>query len=175
MKILVLTDIHGSPDKIFNYLDNNSVDSIIITGDITDFGPEDYFVEILNKFSNYANVYALQGNCDPANSPDLLDKSNITNIHDNVSNIDEMIILGFGGSNPTPFDTPNEFSEEILYEKLSKFNNQLSSDSFTILVTHAPPYDTNADKIECYRKHYEEYLKLAQKMEIQSSEEAKMK
>ncbi|MEE0489038.1 metallophosphoesterase family protein [Methanosphaera stadtmanae] len=148
MKILVLTDIHGSPDKIFNYLDNNSVDSIIITGDITDFGPEDYFVEILNKFSNYANVYALQGNCDPANSPDLLDKSNITNIHDNVSNIDEMIILGFGGSNPTPFDTPNEFSEEILYEKLSKFNNQLSSDSFTILVTHAPPYDTNADKIE---------------------------
>ena len=77
MKILVLTDIHGSPDKIFNYLDNNSVDSIIITGDITDFGPEDYFVEILNKFSNYANVYALQGNCDPANSSDLLDKSMI--------------------------------------------------------------------------------------------------
>ena len=36
-------------------------------------------------------------------------------------------------------------------------------------------YKPNADKIECYRKHYEEYLKLAQKMEIQSSEEAKTK
>lgn len=148
MKILVITDIHGSPDRIFNYLNTNSVDYIIITGDVTDFGPEDYFVETLNKFSEYAMVYAVQGNCDPENAPELLDESNIVNIHDNTSNIEDIVVVGFGGSNITPFDTPNEFSEEILYEKLSKYNSELSSDSFTILVTHAPPYDTLADKIE---------------------------
>lgn len=147
MKILVITDIHGSPDKIFNYLNTNSVDYIIITGDVTDFGPEDYFVETLNKFNEYAKVYALQGNCDPKNAPELLDKSNIVNIHDNTSNIEDITVVGFGGSNFTPFDTPNEFSEEILYEQLSKYNEELSSDLFTILVTHAPPYDTEADKI----------------------------
>ena len=148
MKILVITDIHGSPDKIFNYLNTNSVDYIIITGDVIDFGSEDYFVETLNKFNEYTKVYALQGNCDPKNAPELLDESNIVNIHDNTSNIEDIIVVGFGGCNITPFDTPNEFSEEILYEQLNKYKKELSSDSFTILVTHAPPYDTQADKTE---------------------------
>lgn len=148
MKILMITDIHSNPDKIYNYLEENSVDEIIITGDVTEFGPDSLFIDTLNKFSEYANVHALFGNCDPKNSSDLLDKSNATNIHDSTSNIGDIKLVGFGGSNPTPFDTPNEFSDEILYENLSKYSDVLSSDSFTILVTHAPPLDTNTDKIE---------------------------
>ncbi len=148
MKILMITDIHSNPGKIYNYLDENPVDQIIITGDVTEFGPEDLFVDTLNKFSEYANVHALFGNCDPKNSSDLLDKSNAINIHDNTSNIGEIQLVGFGGSNPTPFDTPNEFTDEFLYENLNKYSDILSSDSFTILVTHAPPLDTNADKID---------------------------
>lgn len=148
MKILIITDIHSAPDKIFSYLDENPVDQIIITGDVTEFGPEDYFIETLNKFSEYAQVHALQGNCDPKNANELLDKSNIINIHDNTSNIGDIQVVGFGGSNPTPFDTSNEFSDEILYNELSKYKDVLGSDSYTILVTHAPPLNTNADKIE---------------------------
>lgn len=148
MKILVITDIHSKPEKIYNYLDNNSVDEIIITGDVTEFGPEDLFIDTLNKFASYANVHALQGNCDPVNADVLLDKSNIINIHDNVSNIGDIKLVGFGGSNPTPFDTPNEYDEEILYKQLNKYHDDLSTESFTILVTHAPPLDTNTDKIE---------------------------
>ncbi|RAP48748.1 MAG: metallophosphoesterase [Methanosphaera sp. rholeuAM6] len=148
MKILMITDIHSNPDKIYAYLDDNSVDEIIITGDVTDFGPETLFVDILNKFSEYANVHALFGNCDPKNSEQLLNESNAVNIHDNTSMIGDIQLVGFGGSNPTPFDTPNEYSDESLYENLSKHAELLSSDSFTILVTHAPPLDTNADKIE---------------------------
>lgn len=148
MKILIITDIHSAPDKIFSYLDENPVDQIIITGDVTEFGPEDYFIETLNKFSEYAQVHALQGNCDPKNANELLDKSNIINIHDNTSNIGDIQVVGFGGSNPTPFDTPNEFSDEILYNELSKYKDVLGSDSYTILVTHAPPLNTNADKID---------------------------
>ncbi len=148
MKILMITDIHSNPDKIYAYLDENSVDEIIITGDVTEFGPESLFVDTLNKFSEYANVHALFGNCDPKNSSELIDESDAINIHDNTSNIGDIKLVGFGGSNPTPFDTPNEYSDEFLYENLSKYADVLSSDSFTILVTHAPPLDTNADKIE---------------------------
>lgn len=148
MKLLMITDIHSNPDLIFKYLDNNSVDGIIITGDVTEFGPEDYFLELLNKFSTFANVYAIFGNCDPINASDLIDKSDATNIHNNVSFLENITLVGFGGSNPTPFDTPNEFDEEILYEKLSIFNGELSSENYTILVTHAPPINTNADMIE---------------------------
>lgn len=148
MKILMITDIHSNPDKIYDFLDENPVDEIIVTGDVTEFGPEKLFVETLDKLSEYAGVHALFGNCDPTNSPELLDKSKAVNIHDNVSNIGEIKLVGFGGSNPTPFDTPNEFSDEILYENLNKYSDVLSSNSFTILVTHAPPLDTNTDKIE---------------------------
>ncbi|HIH36140.1 MAG TPA: metallophosphoesterase [Methanosphaera sp.] len=147
MKILMITDIHSNPDKIYSYLDENSVDEIIITGDVTEFGPETLFVETLNKFSQYANVHALYGNCDPDNSSELIDESNAINIHDNTSNIGDIKLVGFGGSNITPFDTTNEYSDEFLYENLNKYSDILSSDSFTILVTHAPPLDTNADKI----------------------------
>ena len=140
----MITDIHSNPDKIYTYLDENAVDEIIITGDVTEFGPDTLFVDTLNKFSEYANVHALFGNCDPLNSSDLIEESNAKNIHDNTSNIGDIKLVGFGGSNPTPFDTPNEFSDEILYESLNKYSDILSSDSFTILVTHAPPLDTNA-------------------------------
>lgn len=148
MKLFVITDIHSNPDRIYKYLDENPVDEIIITGDVTEFGPEDLFIDTLNKFKSYANVHALMGNCDPKNAPELLDESDAINIHDNSSNIDNINIVGFGGSNPTPFDTPNEFDEEILYEQLIKYEDILSDENFTILVTHAPPYETNTDKIE---------------------------
>lgn len=148
MRILMITDIHSNPEKIYGYLDENSVDQIIVTGDVTEFGPETLFVETLDKLAGYANVHALFGNCDPKNSPELLDKSKAINIHDNISNIGNIKLVGFGGSNPTPFDTTNEFSDESLYENLIKYSDVLSSDSFTILVTHAPPLNTNADKIE---------------------------
>ncbi|RAP49275.1 MAG: metallophosphoesterase [Methanosphaera sp. SHI613] len=148
MKFLVITDIHSNPDKIYSYLDENPVDEIIITGDVTEFGPEELFIDTLNKFSQYANVHALHGNCDPKNAPELLEQSDITSIHDNVSSIGNIKLVGFGGSNPTPFDTPNEYTDEQLYENLNKYSDQLKSDDFSILVTHAPPLDTNADKIE---------------------------
>lgn len=148
MKILMITDIHSNPEKVYRYLDNNVVDEIIVTGDVTEFGPETLFVEILNKLAGYASVHALFGNCDPKNSSELLDKSDAINIHDNVSKIGNITLVGFGGSNPTPFDTTNEYTDESLYENLNKYSDILSSESFTILVTHAPPLNTNADKIE---------------------------
>jgi len=148
MKLFIITDIHSNPDKIYKYLDENPVDEIIITGDVTEFGPEDLFVDTLNKFNTYANVHALMGNCDPKNAPELLDKSDATNIHDNISNIGKIKLVGFGGSNPTPFNTTNEYDEEILYESLIKYEDVLKSDNFIILITHAPPYDTNTDKID---------------------------
>lgn len=147
MKLLVITDIHSNPNKIYSYLDENPVDEIIITGDVTEFGPEDLFINTLNKFSQYANVHALFGNCDPKNADKLLDESDATSIHDNVSSIGNIKLVGFGGSNPTPFDTPNEYTDEELYDNLNKYSDELNADEFSILVTHAPPLDTVADKI----------------------------
>lgn len=149
MKILVLTDIHSETSAIYEYLDENSFDTILLTGDVTEFGPEDLFVEILNKLSDYAQVYVIPGNCDPKNAVELIEKSQATNVHDKAVMLDNIQLVGFGGSNPTPFDTPNEFSEEIIYDTLNKYNDQLSDkNTYTILMTHAPAYNTKTDKIE---------------------------
>jgi Icc-related predicted phosphoesterase len=49
---------------------------------------------------------------------------------------------GLGYSNPTPFDTPGEYSEGELEERLDKFAglNPL------VLICHAPPLDTALDE-----------------------------
>lgn len=148
MKILLLTDIHSKPEAAYEFLDENDVDSIIVAGDVTEFGPESLFVDTLNRFSKYAPVYAIMGNCDPINSDELLDESNVTNIHNRWVKMGNTTLIGYGGSNPTPFDTPNEFSDELIYDSLIKFKDELQSDDFVILVTHAPALDTKCDKIQ---------------------------
>lgn len=50
--------------------------------------------------------------------------------------------VGFGGSSPTPFGTPTEYSEEQIYRELGS----MRMNSKTILVTHSPPYDSGVDK-----------------------------
>ena len=147
MKILAISDIHSAPEKVYSYLDGNVVDYIIVIGDVTEFGPEDLFIDTLNKFSEYAPVYAIFGNCDPENADSLIDKSEAINIHNRCIKLEDITLVGYGGSNVTPFDTPNEYSEECVYENLSKFSDDLKDDNFTILITHAPAYGTGADVI----------------------------
>ena len=67
MKILAISDLHGSTHKALNnYLDNNKVDLIVIAGDITHFGPAELAEDILNDISSYnIPVVAIPGNCDP--------------------------------------------------------------------------------------------------------------
>jgi len=49
MKILAFGDLHGNYLKVLDYLNNNNLDLIIITGDITNFGPAELGEEILNE------------------------------------------------------------------------------------------------------------------------------
>ncbi len=52
------------------------------------------------------------------------------------------VFAGLGYSNPTPFDTPGEFTEKELAERLTRF----SDCSPLILVCHAPPKGTGLDQ-----------------------------
>lgn len=156
MKILAISDIHGNENEgLYRFLENNEFDLIIISGDITNFGPAEFAEEFLNKISKYSNLtIAIPGNCDTKEVIDKINDSKAICAHDNVIEYGNLIIYGFGGSNPTPFDTPLEFSEDDLYNSLkSILNSQNMQDEFIngkikILLTHAPPYDTEADKVE---------------------------
>lgn len=51
-------------------------------------------------------------------------------------------IAGFGYSNPTPFDTPGEYSEAELEERLSSFAGMQP----LVLICHCPPKGTPLDR-----------------------------
>ncbi len=146
MKILAMGDIHGQCQKIFNYLQKNKVDIIILSGDITHFGPTKLGEEILNEIcaSNIPTL-VIPGNCDQTCIYGEIENSNAINIHNKTLIIKNIGICGFGGSNITPFNTPLEFAEIQIYHELEKLMKQIKDQEIRILVTHAPPYDTKAD------------------------------
>ena len=68
MKILAISDVHGEDNEnLYKYLNNNDIDIVIITGDITNFGPLEFVDEFISKILDCdCEVMAVPGNCDPA-------------------------------------------------------------------------------------------------------------
>ena len=146
MKILTLGDIHGQCQKIFKYLQKNSVDLIILTGDITHFGPEKLGEEILNEICLFdIPTLAIPGNCDQTCIYGEIENSNAINLHNRTLIIKNIGFCGFGGSNTTPFNTPLEFAEIQIYQELEMLMKQIENQEIQILVTHAPPFNTKTD------------------------------
>ena len=65
----------------------------------------------------------------------------------------DAILFGYGGSNPTPFDTPGEIDDLKIYgdvyELMANYDYVYNSEvpKVKILVTHAPPFNTEADRV----------------------------
>jgi len=179
MNILAISDVHSNEhDGLYKYLNQNHIDLIIISGDITNFGPLEFVEYFLSKLSEYgAMITAIPGNCDYEEIATKIDEFNGICIHNDVVEYDNVVIYGFGGSNPTPFNTPGEMDENTLYRSIKKVLDsknirsvEQSSENFPygkipILVTHAPPKNTTTDKIsdgshvgsESVRRIIEEY------------------
>lgn len=155
MKILTISDIHGkSNPNLDKYLENNDIDLVLISGDITDFGPLDFVPEFINKIAaSGVDVISIPGNCDPTGICNAINDSESVCIHNNLVAYNDIILFGFGGSNPTPFNTPGEFQDPDLYDALkelfAEFDFVYKDDAkcLKILLTHAPPFDTEVDKI----------------------------
>jgi Icc-related predicted phosphoesterase len=52
-------------------------------------------------------------------------------------------VAGLGYSNPTPFNTPGEYTEQQIADRLQRF----AEFNPLVLICHAPPYDTPLDQI----------------------------
>jgi len=121
---------------------------ILIAGDITDFGPDEYVTKLLNMFKT--PIMAIPGNCDPKTILKVLDNSKAVNLHNTSKRIGNITFIGLGGSNPTPFDTPFELQEDEIESNLEKMITETENDpnsNTIVLLTHAPPYGT-VDEIQ---------------------------
>jgi uncharacterized protein len=148
VKILAFGDIHEDIKSIKKILGSISADLIIITGDLTNFGGVHEAKKVIDNIKVYnSNILALLGNLDKLEIDDYLSSLNI-NLNGNGYKLGGSVgIFGVGGSNPTPMNTPTEYSEECLallaaqgFEKIKDLQNK-------IMISHAPPFNTKTDII----------------------------
>ena len=156
MKILAISDVHGQDNEnLYSYLNNNDISLVLITGDITDFGPLEFVDEFIGKIADCGcDVIAIPGNCDPTGICNAITESGAFCLHNEIVAYGDAILFGFGGSNPTPFDTPGEMDDDkiyaAVYDLLANYDYVYNAEipKIKILVTHAPPFNTDADRME---------------------------
>ncbi|MDR0465896.1 MAG: metallophosphoesterase [Deltaproteobacteria bacterium] len=147
---IAIGDIHDdSMDKLAAIPELSGADGLIITGDLTNIGGEREAARVLGAARRSIPVAAaLFGNMDKAEVAELLDREGI-NIHASARLLAPgLAVVGVGGSTPTPFGTPREFSEadyatwlENCRIEAKKLADQM------LLVSHNPPKNTKCDRI----------------------------
>jgi uncharacterized protein len=153
MKILCIADIHGDIEGSFKaagYARANKINAVLILGDFPAHGAFRSFElsldaakSALTAFKGF-KVYAIPGNCDLPTLSDYLTEKGV-NIHERIQRLGEYNLAGFGGSNTTPFETPFEMDEELIYSRLGWLMEK-AAERKTILALHSPPKDTLCDK-----------------------------
>ena len=103
--VLLIADLHGQFGKIDSFLELNP-EAVFIAGDITNMGPVDVVDDVLSRID--VPCFAVPGNCDPREILETLEHSDSVCLHGSRINLGKMSIVGIGGSNPTPFNTPFE-------------------------------------------------------------------
>ena len=156
MKILAISDVHSQDNEnLYAYLNNNDINLVLITGDITDFGPLEFVGEFIGKIADCdCDVIAIPGNCDPNGICNAIKEAGAFCLHNEIVAYGDAILFGFGGSNPTPFDTPGEMDDDKIYasvyDLMANYDYVYNTEvpKIKILVTHAPPFNTDADRME---------------------------
>jgi hypothetical protein len=133
MKILGISDIHSLPigrKLIDAAIDANSPDLLVITGDITHFGPASVAETILSNLK--VRCAAVPGNCDPDEVLKVIEQRCIS-LNGKRVEIDGIPFVGLGGAPCCNFNTPREISEE-------EYDSLLSSTMVErcVLVSHTP-------------------------------------
>ncbi|MDW7989777.1 MAG: metallophosphoesterase family protein [Archaeoglobaceae archaeon] len=133
MRILILSDIHSCLEKMEKIIKKEKFDILLIAGDLTNFKNED--VLAIDRILSFEGIecYAVHGNCDYESILEY-DFDSINFIHRKSVKIDEFTLHGIGGSLPTPFNTPSEYSEDHFAKSIESFDFS----GFNILLSHSP-------------------------------------
>lgn len=142
MKLLIFSDIHGDWTALDALLDIEA-DYYIAAGDQVTWGKGlDRCGELLRRRAE--RMYVLPGNHESADQvASLCARYDLHDFHGRHFQAGRWHIAGLGYSNPTPFDTPGEYSEAQLYDRLMKFADLRPM----VLVCHTPPHGTTLDCI----------------------------
>lgn len=141
-KLLIFSDIHNDWKTLERIL-SVEADFYISAGDqVTWAKGLDRCGQILKTRGE--RVWVLPGNHESAPQiAALCDQYGLNNFHERQFAAGGFHIAGLGYSSPTPFNTPGEYSEPQLAERLAPFADLQP----LVLVCHAPPYGTVLDQV----------------------------
>jgi len=146
MNILAFADLHGNTAAIHQVLQQEmKPDLVLLLGDITNFGKREAVEKVISVIDQY-NVQTLgvHGNCDYDNVLEYMRERNMS-LHSRCMIWNGIAFMGVGYSLPCPGKTPGEIDDERFSRFLASAAGELSAGFPSILVTHEPPFDTNAD------------------------------
>ena len=146
MKILIFSDLHADWKQLLKLM-TMEADLYLCAGDLTNFGRKlDEAGEVMK--ARAAQVKLIPGNHETeAQIEQFCAKYGFENFHGKHFEFAGHRIAGLGYSNPTPFDTPGEYTEEELARRLALFDDVRP----TLLVCHAPPFQTALDRMRQFR------------------------
>ena len=155
-KILVFSDMQvdrRAVDLAKTLVEKEKVQLAVFLGDFSEkIGDEKANLEdaayLVGQLKELTNVKCLFGNCDVPKVQDFLESEDVS-LHKRFIGIKKTGVLGFGGSSPTPFHTPSEFSEKEIEESLEVLINEVAKlePEQLIFFTHCPPKNTKADEL----------------------------
>jgi Icc-related predicted phosphoesterase len=136
LRVLILSDIHSQKITLKNILSKaretiKNPFTVLIAGDITNFGSIENMSSLLKLVSKYSSqIYFVFGNCDPIYDLEKLQTS-FFHVESNPQRLGGITFVGFGSAQP-------KINKKILRRLEKNAEN-------VCLLTHAPPYGTDAD------------------------------
>ncbi|MBZ5729319.1 MAG: metallophosphoesterase [Acidobacteriia bacterium] len=142
MKLLIFSDIHTDWKTLENLL-RVEADYYIAAGDqLTWSRGVERCGEILQTRGD--KMYVLPGNHESAEQVSAMcARYGLHEFHERHIQVGKWHVAGLGYSNPTPFNTPGEYTEPQLAQRLERF----ASLAPLVLVCHTPPHGTALDQI----------------------------
>jgi len=140
MKLLLFSDIHSDLAAL-KILMATPADLYIAAGDLVNWSRG---LEACGPIMRPQGekVWVLPGNHESAEQiAGFCSDFGFRNFHEQAWRAGQYWVAGLGYSNPTPFNTPGEYSEEDLALRLGRFAKL----SPLVLVCHAPPFGTDLD------------------------------
>ena len=141
-RLLVFSDIHNDARALEKLLAMEA-DYYFAAGDLVSWARGlDKMGDVLKKRAD--RMYVLPGNHESESDiAAFCARNGFVNFHGGVIEIEDIHVAGLGYSTPTPFDTPGEYSEKEMAQRLEKFAGL----DPLILICHAPPLNTPLDRI----------------------------
>ncbi len=143
MRVLIFSDLHGD-QRALERLQAQPADLYIAAGDLSTFGRGlERMGQMLAPLGE--RVWVLPGNHETdQQNQEFCGRYGLVDFHRQTRQLGRTHWAGLGYSNPTPFDTPGEFSEEEIADALAAFDSLASP---VYLVVHFPPWSTALDEI----------------------------